>query len=430
MKDIVARHKAGLGGGICSICSAHPNVIRAVLRFEKYSDAVALIEATSNQVNQFGGYTGMVPRDFVDFVHQIAEEEGFPLERLVLGGDHLGPNCWQKESAEQAMLKSERLIEDYVRAGFSKIHLDASMSCADDPVPLPPMEVARRAARLAYIAERTATEDQKRQLCYVIGTEVPVPGGEKEAIESVHVTEVCDARSTIETHKQAFEEAGIYSALERVVGVVVQPAVEFDHSNVIHYRRENAQALSRFIEETPYLYEAHSTDYQTREHLQEMVEDHFAILKVGPWLTFAMREAIFALAEIEKQIVDPAKQSHLKEVINQVLLDNRQYWQDYYSQTYSHALVQLGYSLSDRIRYYWTDDKIEAAIARMSDNLSACSIPLGLLSQYLPSQYKLVLTGQLEATPQEIILSKIEEVLAEYRFACEGQQAPVLSESA
>ena len=59
MKDIITRHKSGEHIGICSVCSAHPLVIEAALRFDLSTNNKVLIEATSNQVNQFGGYTGM-----------------------------------------------------------------------------------------------------------------------------------------------------------------------------------------------------------------------------------------------------------------------------------------------------------------------------------------------------------------------------------
>ena len=418
MKEIIREHLDKGKVGICSVCSAHPWVIEATLRFELNTNKKVLIESTSNQVNQYGGYTGMLPNQFKEFVYQIADTVGFPKERILLGGDHLGPNCWQNESAEEAMKKSEDLIAAYIDAGYTKIHLDASMSCADDPVPLDPMVVARRAARLAKVAEDFASSELKEVLTYVIGTEVPVPGGEKEAIQSVHVTEVDAARLTIETHKQAFEELGIYHALDRVVGVGVQPAVEFDHSSVIHYQPENAKALSQFIENTPFVYEAHSTDYQTKENLRNLVHDHFAILKVGPWLTFAMREAIYALAEIEKELVDATVQSHAKDVINQILMDDKRYWQQYYSDTYSNAKVQLSFSLSDRIRYYWADERIVKTLETMIHNLEQKEIPLGLLSQYLPTQYNKVLSGNMKPEPMEIIFSKIQEVLEQYEFAC------------
>ena len=130
MKTLIARHKAGEHIGICSVCSAHPLVIEAALAFDRNSTRKVLIEATSNQVNQFGGYTGMTPADFREFVFTIADKVGFARERIILGGDHLGPNCWQQENADAAMEKSVELVKAYVRAGFSKIHLDASMSCA------------------------------------------------------------------------------------------------------------------------------------------------------------------------------------------------------------------------------------------------------------------------------------------------------------
>ena len=226
-------------------------VIEAALRFDLHTDNKVLIEATSNQVNQFGGYTGMKPADFRDFVLKIANEVGFPHERLILGGDHLGPNCWQNEPADAAMEKSIALIKAYVAAGFSKIHLDASMSCADDPVPLPPGRVAQRAARLCKAAEETATEEQKTALTYVIGTEVPVPGGEASSINSVHVTRVEDAAQTLETHREAFAALGLNEAMTRVIALVVQPGVEFDHTQIIHYQPQAAEALSGWIRQTP-----------------------------------------------------------------------------------------------------------------------------------------------------------------------------------
>ena len=234
MKTLIARHKAGEHIGICSVCSAHPLVIEAALAFDRNSTRKVLIEATSNQVNQFGGYTGMTPADFREFVFTIADKVGFARERIILGGDHLGPNCWQNEPAEAAMEKSIALIKAYVAAGFSKIHLDASMSCADDPVPLPPGVVAQRAARLCKAAEETATEEQKAALTYVIGTEVPVPGGEASSINSVHVTRVEDAAQTLETHSEAFAALGLDEAMTRVIALVVQPGVEFDHTQIIH----------------------------------------------------------------------------------------------------------------------------------------------------------------------------------------------------
>ncbi|OOF58797.1 tagatose-bisphosphate aldolase subunit GatZ [Rodentibacter genomosp. 2] len=418
MKELLRKHKLGQSVGICSICSAHPAVIEASLHFYLKSENKILIEATSNQVNQFGGYTGMQPEDFKHFVYALARKVGFPVERIILGGDHLGPNCWQNESAESAVEKSKDLVVAYAKAGFTKIHLDASMSCADDPVPLAPETVAKRTALLCSAIENALTPGQREKISYIIGTEVPVPGGETHAIQQIDVTSVQSAQQTIDTHRKAFSELGLDSAFERVVGLVVQPGVEFDHSNVILYQPELAQDLVQFIENTPYIFEAHSTDYQTRNSYRNLVQDHFAILKVGPALTFALREALFALANIENELVAPEKKSRLLEIVDQVMQDEPHYWHKYYATQHSKAMVDLHFSLSDRIRYYWPNPRIQSAVEKLLENLSNKTIPLGLLSQYLPEQSRIVLAGEISAKPTALIFNKIQQVLSDYDFGC------------
>lgn len=421
MKKLLKNHKSGQAVGITSVCSAHPLVIEAAFRFDLNSQNDVLIEATSNQVNQFGGYTGMKPVDFKNFVYSIAEKVGFPKQRLILGGDHLGPNCWQGETAAEAMKKAKELVVEYAKAGFTKIHLDASMSCADDPVPLDPLVVADRAAELCLAIESALSPEQTANISYIVGTEVPVPGGEAHAISTVDVTTVERAKETIETHREAFEKRGLRSAFDRVVGVVVQPGVEFDHSKVILYKPELAAELSKFIEETPYIFEAHSTDYQTPAAYRNLVKDHFAILKVGPALTFALREALFALARVEDELISPEKRSYLLGVIDQVMQDEPKYWSKYYSLQHSKAIIDLHFSLSDRIRYYWPNERINAAVEKLIDNLSREEIPLGLLSQYLPDQYRKAIKGEIAVKPTTLIFDKIQQVLADYAYGCYGE---------
>src|SRR3954463_9167155 len=93
--ETIRRHKAGEPVGVYSVCSAHPVVLEAAFAQAAADSSLVLIEATSNQVDQFGGYTGMRPADFRELVFSIADQHGFPRDRIVLGGDHLGPNRWQ-----------------------------------------------------------------------------------------------------------------------------------------------------------------------------------------------------------------------------------------------------------------------------------------------------------------------------------------------
>lgn len=421
MKHIVLRHQSGEHVGICSVCSAHPLVIEAALRFDLTSQRQVLIEATSNQVNQYGGYTGMTPANFRDFVYRIADQLGFPRQRILLGGDHLGPNCWQNENAVQAMEKSLALIQSYVTAGFSKIHLDASMPCADDTQPLDPSVIAQRAALMCQIAEHSASKQQKQTLTYVIGTEVPVPGGEAATIDAVHVTRKEDAAQTLSIHRDAFHALGLDEAFSRVIALVVQPGVEFDHGQVIPYKPDAAEPLASWVTATPVIFEAHSTDYQTKENFRLLVRDHFAILKVGPALTFALREAIFALAYMENLLIPPEKRSNLFEVINEVMFNEPQYWKKYYRTDWRDVQVDMYFSLSDRIRYYWPHKRIQHSVDKLIHNLGEVTLPLGMLSQYLPAQFKRIMHNELTATPKQLIIDKIQDVLRDYRYGCSLQ---------
>jgi D-tagatose-1,6-bisphosphate aldolase subunit GatZ/KbaZ len=418
--NLVARHKAGEPVGITSVCSAHPLVLQATLHHarDKRSPLV-LIEATSNQVNQDGGYTGMVPADFRDFVYAIADRVGYPRDAIALGGDHLGPNAWTSMPAAEAMAKAEVMIDQYVRAGFRKIHLDCSMSCADDPTPLPEQTIATRAATLCAVAEAAHADTGGEAPVYVIGTEVPVPGGAAEDLETLAVTSPDAALATIDLHRRVFAAAGLDAAWDRVIATVVQPGVEFDHHKVVDYDPAAARALSASIESLPTLvFEAHSTDYQTPTSLAALVTDHFAILKVGPGVTFALREALWALDAIERELVPADQRANLRGVVLDCMNTDPRHWVKYYETTGETLVLDLQYSLSDRIRYYWPDPAIAAAQRTLFDNLARTPLPPALVSQYLPLAYAAVRAGEADATPTELVVAHITSVLEAYRKAC------------
>lgn len=419
LTDVIARHQAGEPAGIYSVCSAHPTVVQAAIAQAAADGGFVLIEATSNQVDQFGGYTGLRPAEFRDLVLGIADGQGFPRDRVVLGGDHLGPNRWQRESSTAAMAKADVLIAAYVEAGYHKIHLDCSMSCADDPGVLSDEVVAERSARLMRIAEETAHRVGTDGPVYVIGTEVPVPGGAHEPLGHLVPTPADRARRTIAAHRAAFAEAGLEYTWPRVVALVVQPGVEFDHLSVIDYQREATVELRHVLDtEDNLVFEAHSTDYQRPKHLRELVEDHWAILKVGPALTFAMREALFALAMIEAELVGRTSRSNLIDVIERRMLAEPGYWEDYYHGAPRAQRTARRYSYSDRLRYYWADDAVEAARNTLLANLDRIGIPLPLISQFLPGQYDRIRAGVLEPIAQDLVIDRVRDALRPYARAC------------
>ena len=419
IREVLARHKSGCCVGVYSACSAHPLVIEAALNHARRGNGPVLIEATSNQVNQDGGYTGMRPADFSRFVLAMAKRLGVPSEAVLLGGDHLGPNCWQNLPAEAAMIKSEQLIADYVAAGFRKIHLDCSMSCADDPTPLTDAVVAQRAARLCIVAEKTWNRVGGEAPVYVVGTEVPVPGGATQSLTELALTEPAAAAATIDAHREALQSAGLHHVWPRVIGLVVQPGVEFDHHKVIDFQASRAAELAAVVEAQPYMvYEAHSTDYQTPANLRALVQRHFAILKVGPGLTFAMREALWGLDDIEREWLGRDRSSRLRETVQQAMTAAPRYWNKYYLSDGRQLTLDQQYSLSDRIRYYWPASEVDSALNRLLANLDSNPPPLTLLSQYLPLQHEAIRAGRIGPRARELVLHSIEQVLRQYSAAC------------
>ena len=413
-------NRNGQAGGIYSVCSAHPQVIEAAMEQAISDETSLLIEATANQVNQYGGYTGMTARDFHHYVKNISEKTGLPMDRIILGGDHLGPVCWQNEVGTCAMEKAHHLIKDYIRAGFKKIHLDCSMPCADDEIPLNDNIVATRAAELCKTAEDAATAlFGKSDIIYVIGTEVPPPGGTNEKVPEVEVTQLSHAQMTIDIHKTAFDKLGLSEAWQRVIGLVVQPGVEFSHTTVVQYDPKKAILLKSLIANVNNIvFEAHSTDYQLAANYKLLVEDHFAILKVGPQLTFALREALYALSQIEDILIDPIDRSNLRRTCETEMVASPSHWEKFYQVEPAEQYFYRHYSYSDRIRYYWPKKTVSDAVEKMISNLDEINIPLPLISQFLPIQYDAIRRGLLKNSPTEIIKSKIKSVLQDYAAAC------------
>jgi D-tagatose-1,6-bisphosphate aldolase subunit GatZ/KbaZ len=426
LADIVRAQKSGVPSGIYSVCSANRFVLEASLKQAFQDGSPVLIESTSNQVNQYGGYMGMTPGEFAAHLASLAENCGLAPGRVILGGDHLGPNVWKNEPAASAMIKAEQLVQDCVFAGYTKLHLDASMKMGGDrpEMPLDPEVSARRAAQLCRATEQAYAEvgPSNPPPIYVIGTEVPPPGGVQGEEGEIAVTQVEDAADTIRMTQEAFYQRGLERAWERVVALVVQPGVEYGDRSIHEYDRLSAADLSRFIRtQENIVYEAHSTDYQPRAALKQLVEDEFAILKVGPELTFAFREAVFALERMEREWLGgkPGSElSDLRQTLEQAMLRDPAYWKGYYSGAEAEARFSRVYSLSDRIRYYWPVPEVQAALQKLLANLSAHPVPLSLLSQFLPAQYEFVREGLLPADPRAWIHHKIQTILAGYAIAC------------
>lgn len=424
--DILRKRRCGIRCGIPSFCCANKLVIEAILDQAQRFDDTVLIEATSNQVNQDRGYTGMCPEDFRDFVYMIADSIGFERQKIIIGGDHLGPLPWHNEPAEDAMKKAEVLVRLCIKAGYQKIHLDTSMRLGDDPVdePLSTYLIARRGALLYKACEEEFSKLKELNPhavhpVYVIGSEVPIPGGIQDVKTECEVTASSDFEETLLTYREVFSDLGLDDAWQYIVAIVVQPGVEFGNNEVKLYDRLVSHNLCKTLTQYPdIVFEGHSTDYQPPSKLKEMVEDGIAIIKVGPALTFALREALFALSNIEALVVpDASARANFPQVLEEEMIRNPKQWEKYYRGSALQKKIERGYSLSDRCRYYLANDRVEAAIAKLFENIDSQGIPLGLLHQYMPFQYIKVINGTLQCKGKELAKDSIVTLVEDYNFA-------------
>ena len=424
-RDVLRRNRQTGNGGTYAVCSAHPHVIDAAVQQSIEDDSILHVESTSSQANQFGGYTGQTPQEFAQFVKFAAERAGLAAGRVLLGGDHLGPFPWRNEGSDSALAKACELVRSCVLAGYQKIHLDPSMPCADDhETRLDDQTVAARAAVLCEAAEKTVRDlpSGSPQPVYVIGSEVPAPGGEVLAEHGPTVTAADDVHQTLEVFREAFLKRGLPSAWGRVVALVVQPGVDFGADTIFDYDTSKARSLSAALDtHTGIVYEAHSTDYQSANSLAQLVKDHFAILKVGPWLTFAFREALLALGAIERELLQTRRGcqlSQVREVLEAVMLRNPAHWRAYYHGAAEDVRRDLIYGYSDRCRYYWHGPSVQEEIDRLFQNLAMGPMPLTVIGQCLPEEYRAIRAGRIQAVPEQMIQEHIRQVLRIYAAAC------------
>ena len=420
LEDLVSKNRGGGAHALPSICSANPDVLAAAMMLAKERGRPPLIEATSNQVNQFGGYSGMTPARFIASVRGLAGDHGVDPGQIVFGGDHLGPQAWRDAGPDVAMARAEDLVRSYAQAGFTKIHLDCSEGCAGEPARVGDEICARRAAVLAAVCERHAPEPDA--LTYVVGTEVPSPGGARadETRSKVEPTSPERARETLARHHSAFSELGLHDAWRKIIALVVQPGLEFTASRIDHFDIDTPDLLSGALADHPRIcFEAHSTDFQRDAVFPELARRGFAILKVGPALTFAYRRAVYALDHVAQWLHDGATRDSVAAIMEDLMRDDPRHWKGSFSGSGNALRLQLHFGYADRIRYYWPNPKAARAVSDLIDRLAQAAEPRALIEQYFPPGViarSATLRSAAVTWPRALVLAQVQSALLPYFF--------------
>lgn len=410
LRHLVKANRAGAPLAIPSVCSAQPDVLKASLRLAAQVDRMVVIESTSNQVNQDGGYTGITPAGFIDFVHELADQADVERARIIFGGDHLGPQAWRAAPVDQAMEKARDMLRDYVKAGFRKIHLDCSEGCAGEPAQLDDAQTAARSAELARLCVEAAG-DTADELLFVIGTEVPPPGGAREDEGGdIAATTPAAARATLQAHVDEFADLA-----PLIGGLVVQPGVEFGPMTVNHFPMTRDTGFLQALADYPTVcLEAHSTDYQHPSVFPALAAQGFAFQKVGPALSFAYRQALYAL-DMARGLMG-GRTFALRDAMEAVMLNDLSRWHSHYHGDADALYLQRHFALADRIRYYWPARAARQAVKDLRADLAG-AIPDPVLWQVFAPEVLERAESLSGSQVQRLIEAQIQIALDPYFFS-------------
>ncbi len=426
LKDIFRANRRGERQGVYAVCTVNGGAIRTALEQARRDQWPLLVEATAQQVNNEGGYSGLRPSDFAAMVRREAASVGLDPGRLFLGGDHVGPHPWAGLPAPGAMAKARELVRALIAGGFAKLHIDTATPCRDDPREadgtLPPALIVARTIDLLTVAEDTARREGQCLPVYAVGSDVPAPGGADGRPDRGGVSPPEELHAVVATIRQGLEARGLAAVWPRVVAIVARTGAEFSSRTIQPYDVGAARGLVRFIDATPGLViEAHSTDYQTPPALAAMVADRMAVLKVGPWLTYTFREAVFQLARIERERLRAHKGvqlSRLAEIMEAVMVADPRHWQQHYRGSAEELEWLRRHAYSDRIRYYWRYPGPAAALQRLTANLRRYPPSRELIAAHLPAAARAVADGRLAPEPGALIRHAIGGVIDHYAVAC------------
>ncbi len=346
-----------------SFCTSNIEVLKIIILYCKRKKLPCLVESTSNQVNQYGGYSGKTPQEFYNDIKKILKQNNFSFKNFYMGGDHLGPLPWKKKNKKTAMNNSVQLINKCLDSNYSKIHVDTSIKCINDKI----INHSIIFDRTKYILQNSKLKKKLSKIFLIIGTEVPLSGSnEKGKIKltqknqiNLEVKKFRDLLRTLYKKKLKF-------------GLVVEPGMRFMHNSIQRPNFTNFKPKRKISKKNNFVYEAHSTDYQPLNVLIKLVKNNFKFLKVGPELTYNYSRSLFAMEKIEKKYLKN-NFSKIKDNIMTTMLKDKKYWKEYYSGNNQKIKKLILNSKLDRMRYYLNKHKIRISIIKLKKNINSLS---------------------------------------------------------
>lgn len=389
-----------------SFCTSNFDVIKIIIFFCKIKKLPCLIECTSNQVNQNGGYTKNTPKSFIKKIFKISKNLKFKKKNLYLGGDHLGPLPWKYNSKTIALKNSIKLIGDFLRQNYCKIHIDTSIKCRDDK------QINNKMIfnRSKEILKTPIIKKRLKDKFLIIGSEVPLSGSGD--VNKLTVTSKEQIKGECNQFKKVLKDLKLKN---KKFGLVIEPGMKYMHSKVVVPKFKKFFEIKKISKDENFVFEAHSTDFQSQQILTKLVQNNFKFLKVGPELTLNYSKAIFFMHQIEKKFYKK-KHSNIRKVILKSMINNPKYWKDYYKKKNENHFLN---SKLDRMRYYLHVNSVSKSINLLKKNINNITFEknFSLLNQINKKEF--LRYQQNKLSNFEIIqLIYISKVLKKYFLAC------------
>ncbi|MFL2882670.1 MAG: class II D-tagatose-bisphosphate aldolase non-catalytic subunit [Pelagibacteraceae bacterium] len=342
-----------------SFCTSNFDVLKIIMLFSKFNNLPILIESTSNQVNQNGGYTGLTPSKFAKKVYSLSSSLKLNKKKILLGGDHLGPLPWKNLSKKKALANAKILVKNCLKAKYKKIHIDTAIICKDEKK----ITRADIISRCKLILNNIKDKELKNTFL-VVGTEVPFAGGGQNS--KIVPTKISSIKEEYDQYKILFDNRKLIK--NKKFSMVIEPGIEFFHNKVKRTNLKDFKKKLNFSKKNKFSYEAHSSDYQKEKDLRKLVKNNFQFLKVGPELTYFFSKSIFAMENIEKKLFK--RVSNLKYKFDKVMKNNKKYWKLYYRGKPAKIEYLKFNSYLDRIRYYWNFSEINKSKLILESNIN------------------------------------------------------------
>jgi D-tagatose-1,6-bisphosphate aldolase subunit GatZ/KbaZ len=380
-----------------SFCTSNDDVIETIFDFCKIFNLPLLIECTSNQVNQFGGYSGLNTKSFKKNILKISKIKKFKKKKLYIGADHLGPLPWMNLKEDKAMLNAKKLFKDTINCNFDKIHIDTGMMLKSDII-LPRKKIIDRCLEIFKLCNK----NKIKNIFFVFGTEVPIAGGGK--IKQIKPTKLQSIK----------EEIKYYKMIKKNFSLVIEPGIGFENDFIKKPSFKNFKKKNNFSKRQHISFEAHSTDYQSILSLKKLVKNNFKFLKVGPELTYNYLKAILIMEKLEKKYYKK-NYSSIKKILLSEMNKNKPLWNKYYKKNINFLKLN---SLLDRARYFWNKNKVVKAKETLIKNINNIDTEV-LLKKFEINDKKLLSKYLLKFSNFDIIkFFFLFETLKKYYLAC------------